>query len=183
MEITIIEANAAIERTVIVVFKEMLLLIDIKIMGARKVMPVRKFIMNRDKSVITRNDQKFLPEALKNSDADNFGAFFLKKLNCPPLRKIFIRKPTNISTNNPTEKKDINTFIIDPRSVNISAVKPCDSLSVIILFPKADLSAPLNGMATTETRISEKIHVIKMPFHALNEAFAPDKIEFKIFIS
>jgi len=183
MEISIIEAVTAIDKTIIDEFKDTLLLIAKTITGARKVIPVKKLIINLDRIVINRNDQKFRPEALKNSDVVKFEASFLRKLNCPPFRKTFIRKPANISINRPPEKKDIKILTEDPRSVNISEVKPCASFSVIMLFPNADLSPLLKGSVKTATRNNENNHVIKIPFQDFTAAPAPDRIEFNTFIS
>lgn len=52
-----------------------------------------------------------------------------------------------------------------------------------MLLPTADLIALLKGIARTVTRINENNHVIKIPFQDFIAAVAPDKIEFKIFIS
>jgi hypothetical protein len=129
-----------------------------------------------------RKDQKFLADALKNSEELKRILFFLRPEKNPPARKVFRKKPVIIRSINPVEKNETMTFKADPRSVKISVLNPPASFSVIILFPNADFNAPFKGIASIETRMSVRNHVIKIPLQDLTDLLVPLMIELKIFI-
>jgi hypothetical protein len=161
---------------------EMLSLRLITIKGTTIISPVIKLIINLIISEIIINDQKFLAEDRKNSEKVKLLLSFLKQLNRPPARKIFITNPTKSKKYSPVEKNETITFKADPRSVKSSVLKPSASFSVIMLLPNADFNAPLRGIASVETRISVKNHVIKIPLHDLSEVLVPDIKDLRIFI-
>lgn len=131
---------------------------------------------------MSRNDQKFLEHASKNPANENLSLPFFRLSKSPPVKKEFTIKDIVNRNRNP-EMRDENVVLnTGPRSRKTSGSKPSASLSVIMLLPKADFIAPLNGMTIRETRISENNHKSKTPFHDLRVRVNPEPKELHIFI-
>lgn len=180
--ITTIEISPETDIIIIEVLVEILSFRLIMIKGTPIISPDIKLIIKRVINVIMRKDQKFLADALKNSEELKRILFFLRPEKSPPARKVFRKKPVIIRSINPVEKNETMTFKADPRSVKISVLNPSASFSVIILFPNADFNAPFKGIARIETRMSVRNHVIKIPLQDLTDLLVPLMIELKIFI-
>jgi hypothetical protein len=134
-------------------------------------------------SEITKNDQKFFTEALKNSEDEKVPDIPLRLLNNPPERKELTRKPIIIIMNNPLEKYDLKLLKLAPRSAKASTLKPSASFSVIMLFPNPALSALFIGIATRLASKNEHNHAITIPFHDFMERNIPVFKEVRIFIN
>jgi hypothetical protein len=131
---------------------------------------------------ITRNDQKYLAEALKNSPVENLPYDSYSILNNPPERNILRRKPTTNKRKNPDERYDIRLVRASPKSEKTSKSIPSISLSVIMLLPKPEFKDPLTGSARRLTNNSDKNQIIKIPFHDFSERKTAILTAIKTFI-
>ena len=144
--------------------------------------PEMKTVINVIVKVINRNVQKFREHALKNPENENF-SFIPRLLNKPPVKKAFMRNAISIMIRKPDLSDDIIDLKTGPRSMNVSRSNPSASLSVIMLLPKEDFKAPLNGMNIKDARIRKNNQISKTPFHDLRVREKPELIELQIFIN
>jgi hypothetical protein len=151
--------------------------------GKSTIRKPRKRIIPLINKEITRNDQKFLDDAAKNSAEENVFSDFLRLLNKPPLRKVLNRNPVNKTRNNPEENDGIRLVALLNRSVTTDISIPSVNLSVIMLFPKPDFTAPLSGNVTREIIKREVNQTIRIPFHVCSALTNPDQSVLNIFIT
>jgi len=131
---------------------------------------------------ITRNGQKFLAHAVKNSFPENFEAEPLRELKIPPEIKAFSNIPKSKSSNNPAGKDAKMPLKTEPRSPRTSISNPSCSRSFIMLSPKPDFRNPFNGNATRETISSDPNQIRRIPFHAFRVRQNPEASDLNIFI-
>jgi hypothetical protein len=132
---------------------------------------------------MTRNDQKFLADAIKNSADENLPELPLRQENMPPPRNAFIRILISIRKSTPEEKYETRPFSVESKSPTTSPFIPSISFSVIILFPNPAFKTPFIGTAKRETSKREKNQTIKTPFHTFNDRKMPDLKASNIFIT
>ncbi len=148
----------------------------------RIITPDPKIIIKLIIRVIMRNDQKFLAQAPKNMENENFPLSLLIVSKRPPVRKALIIKPIRKMNKMPADIKDTRFLKTGPRSVKAIRLKPATSFSVIMLVPNAEFTEIRMGNAIIAIRVRKNIHIIKTPFHDFRVRPKPDLTESYIFI-